>query len=302
MANADATAAVAPGGAATYDSIAQTVRWLFAALALGVVLLSWTIEGTPRNTLQRDPLLLLHRSVGATILAAMVLRTGWRWWHPPPPLPHILARLEIALARFTHFVLYQICILMPLTGVFERGGSGSRSQFFRGRLDPARVGRERPTVTTGDRDPSCRAIPAILIRRASCYGCAVPRRDQTRRDRRADAAVTPRWLASFCTYQAEPRLKEIQRISEAGGDAEPLPPALHAKLGRARRWRRSLDDAVRWRLMGVTEHREQRHSIAMIDRVVAPNAARNVSAIEAEKLVQLTACEIYRPVFRPIIA
>jgi hypothetical protein len=118
----------------------------------------------------------------------------------------------------------------------------------------------------------------------------------------ATAAVAPGGLASFCTYQAEPRLKKIQRISEAGGDAEPLPPALHTKLGRARRCRRSFDDAVRWRLMGVTEHREQGHAIAMIDRVVAPNTARNVSAIEAEKLVQLKACEIYRSVFRPIIA
>jgi hypothetical protein len=54
--------------------------------------------------------------------------------------------------------------------------------------------------------------------------------------------------------------------------------------------------------MRVTEHREQRHSIAVIDCVIAPNPARDVPAIEAEKLVQLEAREIYRSVFRPIIA
>src|SRR6516165_7486031 len=121
-------------------------------------------------------------------------------------------------------------------------------------------------------------------------------------DRRADATDTSRRLSGVCAYQTEAHPKEIQGISEGRANAEPLPPALHGKLGRARRCRRGLNDAVHRRLMSMTEHREQRHSIAMIDRVVAPNPSRHVPAIEAEKLVQLEACEIYRSVFRPIIA
>ena len=81
MANAETTGAAAPSGAATYDSVAQAVHWLVAALAVIVVPLGWAIAGAPRNTPQRDLLLLLHRSAGLTILAAMVFRTGWRW-HP----------------------------------------------------------------------------------------------------------------------------------------------------------------------------------------------------------------------------
>ena len=50
MAHAATRPAAALGGAASYDSVAQALHWLVAALAVGVVLLGWTIEGVPRNT------------------------------------------------------------------------------------------------------------------------------------------------------------------------------------------------------------------------------------------------------------
>jgi cytochrome b561 len=130
MTNAEATGAAAPSGAATYDSTTQAVHWLVAALAVITVPLGWAIAGAPRNTPQRDLLLLLHRSVGLAILAAMVFRIGWRWHHPPPPLPPVLPRLEIALARLTHFVLYMFLILMPLAGYLNAAAAGHAVNFF----------------------------------------------------------------------------------------------------------------------------------------------------------------------------
>jgi cytochrome b561 len=50
-----------------------------AALAVIVISLGWAIGGAPRNTPSRDLLLLLHRSVGLVILAAMLFRAGQRW-------------------------------------------------------------------------------------------------------------------------------------------------------------------------------------------------------------------------------
>jgi cytochrome b561 len=76
MTKAETTGAAAPSGAATYDSTTQAVHWLVAALAVITVPLGWAIAGAPRNTPQRDLLLLLHRSAGLAILAAMVFRTG----------------------------------------------------------------------------------------------------------------------------------------------------------------------------------------------------------------------------------
>jgi cytochrome b561 len=130
MAKAETTGAAAPSGAATYDGTAQAVHWLVAALAVIAVPLGWAIAVAPRNTPQRDLILLLHRSVGLVILAAMVFRTGWRWHHPPPPLPPVLPRLEIAVARLTHFVLYLFLILMPLAGYLNAAAAGHAVDFF----------------------------------------------------------------------------------------------------------------------------------------------------------------------------
>jgi cytochrome b561 len=130
MANGETIGAAAPSGAARYDSIAQAVHWLVAALAVIAVPLGWAIAGAPRNTPERDLLLLLHRSVGLTILAAMVFRTGWRWRHPPPPLPPVLAQLDVALARFTHSILYLFLIVMPLAGYLNAAAAGHAVNLF----------------------------------------------------------------------------------------------------------------------------------------------------------------------------
>jgi cytochrome b561 len=130
MVNAATRPAAAFGGAAPYDGVAQALHWLVAALAVGVVLLGWTIEGTPRNTPQRDLFLVAHSSVGLSILGVMVFRAGWRWRHPPPPLPASLGRLEASLARCTHFVLYLIFILMPLAGYLNAAAAGHTVNFF----------------------------------------------------------------------------------------------------------------------------------------------------------------------------
>src|SRR5260370_39881575 len=109
-------------------------------------------------------------------------------------------------------------------------------------------------------------------------------------------------LARLGGHEAEAHAEKVQRLGEASRDAQPLPSALDDELARACRRRRSLDDAVGGRFMGVTEHRKQRHPIAMVDRIVAPHAALDMTAVEAEKLVQLGAGEKQRPLPRPIVA
>lgn len=122
--------ALASSEALTYGSVARSVHWLVAALAVFVVSLGWAIGGTPRNSAARDLLLVLHRSVGLTILAAMLLRAGWRWRHPAPPLPANVARVERALARCTHFILYFLFIVMPLAGYVNTAAAGHAVSVF----------------------------------------------------------------------------------------------------------------------------------------------------------------------------
>jgi cytochrome b561 len=116
--------------AKSYGRVARVIHWLVFALAVGVVVLGWAIAGAPRNTPTRDLLLLLHRSVGLIILAAMLFRAGWRWRHPAPPLPASLTRLERVLAGGTHLLLYLVLIAMPLAGYINAAAANHSVSFF----------------------------------------------------------------------------------------------------------------------------------------------------------------------------
>jgi cytochrome b561 len=120
----------ASGPVQSYDRIARAAHWLVAALVVIVVSLGWAIPGAPRETPSRDLLLLLHRSVGLSVLALMLFRVGWRFCHPAPPLPSALARAERDLARMTHFVLYVLLIAMPLAGYVNAAAAGHGIPLF----------------------------------------------------------------------------------------------------------------------------------------------------------------------------
>ncbi len=114
----------------TYDRVARAVHWLVATLVVAVVALGWAGAVAPLNTPTRDLLLLLHRSFGLTILAAMLFRAGWRFYHAPPPLPASVRRFERVLAHCTHFLLYLIFFVMPLSGYVNAAAAGHAVSLF----------------------------------------------------------------------------------------------------------------------------------------------------------------------------
>src|SRR5215471_5584439 len=109
------------------------------------------------------------------------------------------------------------------------------------------------------------------------------------------AGRVDRELASGGGDQRQFAAEEFQRFGKALRHPQPLAPGHHRILRNAgSRWRR-LDDRVGGAFMGVAEHGKQRQPIPVIDRVVAPDTARNIPAIEAEKLVELESREVEGP-------
>ena len=100
---------------AQYDLVASTLHWLVAFLVLLMLALGFYMVEVPRQTPMRGLLFNLHKSIGLLVLALMILRTGWRLSHRPPPLAGIGA-LNARLASAVHILLYALLLAQPIAG------------------------------------------------------------------------------------------------------------------------------------------------------------------------------------------
>lgn len=110
----------------SYGTVARTLHWIVAGLFLmsyGFVhYRHWFTEE------QTGPWFTsgnLHRCVGVTIAAFVLLRIVWRLKNPPPDLPPG-PKWEFVGAKISHYALYFFMIMMPLTGYF---GTGAPTDF-----------------------------------------------------------------------------------------------------------------------------------------------------------------------------
>jgi hypothetical protein len=182
--------AITPSEAKSYDR-ASPPRCTGSLLLWPSLLFLWAgrSEG-PRSTPTRDLLLVLHPSVGLIMLATMLLRAGWRWRHPAPPLPVGLAPLDVALARCTHVLLYLIFIGMPIAGLVNAAAAGHSVSLF-GVLSIPPLLPENDRLAAGDRPPPRRAKSDLFLCDPSCGRRAAACHRPPRRGARADAAASP---------------------------------------------------------------------------------------------------------------
>ncbi|NJR44069.1 cytochrome b [bacterium] len=69
------------------------------------------------------------KSVGLTVLALMLLRVAWRWRHTPPALPP-MPKWQLIASRISHFALYLLLLLMPLSGWLMNSATGTPMKYF----------------------------------------------------------------------------------------------------------------------------------------------------------------------------
>jgi cytochrome b561 len=113
-----------------YTAVAVVLHWLIAALVLAQFAFGWWMQTIPKDPPgMRAGAFNLHKSVGLTILALMLLRLAWRLAHRPPALPAMPA-WQARLARATHVGLYVLLIALPLTGYIGSSFSGYPVKLF----------------------------------------------------------------------------------------------------------------------------------------------------------------------------
>lgn len=103
---------------ARYGIVAQALHWLIAALIIVMFGLGWYMGDLPLGQ-RKFELYQLHKSLGLTILALVVVRLLWRLFNPAPPLPAHLRPWERTAAHLNHVLLYAMLFVQPVIGFLQ---------------------------------------------------------------------------------------------------------------------------------------------------------------------------------------
>jgi cytochrome b561 len=124
-----------------YTRTAIALHWLIAVLVILQFAWGWWMQEIPKQPVgPRVDAFNLHKSVGITILALMVLRILWRIGHRPPPLPP-MPPWQAQAARITHVALYALLVIQPLSGYLGSEFSGFPVKYF-GMTLPSWAGKD----------------------------------------------------------------------------------------------------------------------------------------------------------------
>lgn len=100
-----------------YHPVSIALHWIIVVLVLAQVALGWSMIEIPKDPPGvRASWFNLHKSIGLTIGALMLLRLGWRLRHRAPALPQAMPSWQRRAAHANHVVLYVCLILQPIWG------------------------------------------------------------------------------------------------------------------------------------------------------------------------------------------
>ena len=126
----------------SWGAIAKAFHWVIALLVFCMIALGWYAELLPRSP-EKLEFFALHKATGVLILGFMVLRLLWRLVNPTPILPPSLKGWEKAAAIGTHWLLYLVVFLMPISGYVLNSAKNFPFTFFGLFPVPLLVGRDR---------------------------------------------------------------------------------------------------------------------------------------------------------------
>lgn len=112
-----------------YGLVAQSLHWL---VVVGIVLQfvwAWRIDETD-SIRQQYQLVIQHKSIGMTVLLLALVRIAWRVFNRPPALPGSMTRWERFAAAFTHWALYGLILMLPISGWIYSSAAGYGAEFW----------------------------------------------------------------------------------------------------------------------------------------------------------------------------
>ena len=108
-----------------WGSISKALHWLVVALILAMAWIGLTMGDLP-NGPDKIATYALHKSIGISILALVVLRLGWRLYAGAPHAVAGTPGWQERIASATHWLLYVMMFAIPLSGWLYDSASGLR--------------------------------------------------------------------------------------------------------------------------------------------------------------------------------
>lgn len=112
-----------------WGALVRLFHWLIAALIITQAVIGLTMVQmglTPAKV----RVFALHKSIGITILALVLLRIAWRLTERRPADPPAMPRWQVLAARTTHLVLYALILAIPLSGWWFNSASNAPLVWF----------------------------------------------------------------------------------------------------------------------------------------------------------------------------
>ena len=111
-----------------YSTSFKWLHWLVACLVLGMLAVGFFLGDFPNGF--KPTAYMLHKSIGLTILALMLIRAVWIIASGKPKLPNTIPKWECFLASIVQYALYVFLIAMALSGWLMATASNKIPVYF----------------------------------------------------------------------------------------------------------------------------------------------------------------------------
>jgi cytochrome b561 len=110
-----------------YTRLSRVLHWLTAVLVFSALFIGFVMVN---STASYAALLMLHKTLGVTILVVVLIRIVNRLRHHPPALPSTVGSLEFKIMVLSERSLYAFLLIQPLLGWAMVSASGEAVVVF----------------------------------------------------------------------------------------------------------------------------------------------------------------------------
>jgi cytochrome b561 len=112
-----------------WGAVSQAFHWLIVVLIVVMGYLGLTMTELP-NSPHKIAVYSLHKSIGLTLLALVILRLLWRLAAGAPRAIPTIPRWQARIAALTHGGLYVLLLAMPISGWVLNSTAGFPLRWF----------------------------------------------------------------------------------------------------------------------------------------------------------------------------